>query len=178
MKQIKFKKRNSICKTKRGFTLIESLVAVTILITAILGPMSIASSGIAAATYARDQATAFFLAQEGLEYVRNVRDSNAHARTDWLSGLSACVPGACIIDSPNNTINTCAGTCPAIRYDNATHLYGYDSTFGTTNFTRTINISSTVPDEEIVVSSKVAWKRGALEEKTVILEETLFHWQK
>ena len=175
---MKFKKINKNNAYQRGFTLIESLVAVTILITAILGPMSIAAKGIATAAYARDQAIAFFLAQEGLEYVRNVRDSNSHARVLWLSGLSACVPGACIIDSPNNTINTCAGVCPAIRYDNSTHLYGYDSTFGATNFTRTINISSTVPDEEVVVSSVVTWKSAAFLERTVVLEETLFHWQK
>ena len=161
--------------------MIESLVAITILITAILGPITIASKGIASAGYVRDQTTAFFLAQEGLEYVRNIRDSNAFVTPPggWLSGLSTCVPpGACIIDSPNNTINTCAGVCPAIRYDNSTHLYGYDSTFGATNFTRTINISSTVPDEEVVVSSVVTWKRAAFLERTVVLEETLFHWQK
>ena len=74
MKQIILKQNYIRASTQGGFTLIESLVAITILVTAILGPMTIAATGISSAIYARDQETAFFLAQEGLEYVRNVRD--------------------------------------------------------------------------------------------------------
>jgi prepilin-type N-terminal cleavage/methylation domain-containing protein len=161
-----------------GFTLIESLVAITILVTAILGPMTIAATGISSAIYARDQETAFFLAQEGLEYVRNVRDSNVHAGTDWLSGLSTCASGACLIDSPNNIITACGDTCQAIRHDTNTRLYGYDTAWDATSFIRTISISETVPGEEVVVLSTVAWKRGSLADRAVSLEETLFDWQR
>jgi prepilin-type N-terminal cleavage/methylation domain-containing protein len=64
---------HSITKQK-GFTLVETLVAISILMLAILGPLSIASAGLRNSLYARDQITAFYLAQEGIEYVRYERD--------------------------------------------------------------------------------------------------------
>lgn len=60
----------------KGFTLIETLIAVTVLSFAITGPMYIAQKGIEASIYARDEITASYLAQEAIEYIRFVRDSN------------------------------------------------------------------------------------------------------
>lgn len=62
---------------KTGFTLIETLVAISILLIALTGPLTIAAKGLNTAYYARDQITAFYLAQEGIEYLRNIRDGEA-----------------------------------------------------------------------------------------------------
>lgn len=67
---------------KRGFTLIEAMVAIAIIALAIVGPMYTANSSIVAAELANDQLTASYLAQEGIEYVRTMRDDaylNAYA---------------------------------------------------------------------------------------------------
>lgn len=58
----------------RAFTLVESMVAVTILTLAVAGPLFTAGRAIVAAQTARDQLTASYLAQEGVEYVRALRD--------------------------------------------------------------------------------------------------------
>src|SRR5258708_2821268 len=65
------------CATRvRGFTLLETMVAVTLLAVAIVAPMQLTAQSLASAYYARDEVTAFYLAQEGIEAVRNVRDNN------------------------------------------------------------------------------------------------------
>ena len=61
-------------KTSRGFTLIETLVAVSLLAVVIVAPMSLTTQSLSSAYYARDQMTAFHLAQEAIESVRSVRD--------------------------------------------------------------------------------------------------------
>jgi prepilin-type N-terminal cleavage/methylation domain-containing protein len=67
---------------RRGFTLVETLVAVTILLVVITGPMTIASNGMKNAYYAGDQTTAVYLAQEAIEAVQRLRDNNALAAYD------------------------------------------------------------------------------------------------
>ncbi len=57
-----------------GFTLIETLVAVSIIAIAVTGPLFTASRALVAAQTARDQLIASHLAQEGIEYVRVMRD--------------------------------------------------------------------------------------------------------
>jgi prepilin-type N-terminal cleavage/methylation domain-containing protein len=52
-----------------GYSLVEVLVAISILLLATVGPMTIAVKGIQSSYYARQQATALFLAQEGVEMV-------------------------------------------------------------------------------------------------------------
>ena len=67
--------------TERGFTLVETLVAITILLIVIVGPMTIASRGMQTAFYAGDQTTAIYLAQEGIEHIQRLRDDTALALT-------------------------------------------------------------------------------------------------
>jgi prepilin-type N-terminal cleavage/methylation domain-containing protein len=66
----KFKK-NTI-RTSSGFTLIETLVAIFILVLATTGPLSFAQSGLRASFVARDQVVAFYLAQDAIETIKNL----------------------------------------------------------------------------------------------------------
>ncbi len=134
----------------KGFTLVETLVAIAILSLAITGPMVIAQKGVSSSIYARDEVTAFYLAQEAVEYVRNVRDTNRIAGygSDWLSEFTAanCIDAGggqrCQIngiedfDVPSreseaisecNTLPQQSGvdTCQPISFDSTKNLYGY-----------------------------------------------------
>ena len=79
--------------------------------------MVVASKGLAAALYARDQVIASYLAQESMEVIKNTRDNNLAAGRDWLTG---------IIDSLNCTSST--NPC------DASAITGVDENDGTSSF--------------------------------------------
>lgn len=166
-------------KTKKGFTLIEALVAIAILTISIAGPITIASKGISSSVFARDQITAFYLAQEAVEYVRNKRDENSIKGNDWLDGLSECMgSNICTIDinesEPSNIITQCpGGVCPVLRYDDSTNFYNY-STGDNSIFTRTTNIA-TINAREVSITTTLSWSTGVLG-KTFTVKEHIFDW--
>ncbi|MCA9360544.1 prepilin-type N-terminal cleavage/methylation domain-containing protein [Candidatus Kaiserbacteria bacterium] len=58
----------------QGFSLVETLVAITILLIIIIGPMTISSSTARSTSFASEQVVAYFLAQEGAELAQKARD--------------------------------------------------------------------------------------------------------
>jgi prepilin-type N-terminal cleavage/methylation domain-containing protein len=109
-------------KQTRGFTLLETLVAIAILSMAVGAAFSIASKSLISSFYSRNQTTALFLAAEGLELVRNVRDNVAiynqtHSGTDknWLEPFIA----GCISPTSSCDINP---TAFSTAYNNAGSL--------------------------------------------------------
>lgn len=58
----------------KGFTLVETLVAIAIIMVAITGPFVVTENSINATTVAHDKSIATFLAQEGIEYIHAIRD--------------------------------------------------------------------------------------------------------
>ena len=59
-----------------GFTLVETLVAIAILMIAVAGPLTVAEKGLSASIYARDQLMASYLAQDAMESIKNIVDTN------------------------------------------------------------------------------------------------------
>jgi prepilin-type N-terminal cleavage/methylation domain-containing protein len=182
MKNVSFK--------KAGFTLVEAMVAIAILSLAVTGPMVIAQKGIQSAVYARDQITAFYLAQEAVEYVRNVRDSNRITNSAWLSQLSACMETGsnerCQIDARYAdftnplAIQSCpSGTCSAISFDTVNNVYGYGSgsTWRPTLFTRIVSLDNRISSKEAIVSVTVEWNTALFAPKrTFTIKEYLFNF--
>lgn len=167
----------------RGFTLVESLVAITVLLTAVTGPLTIAAQGIGLANFARQQITAIFLAQEAIEYVRSVRDGNILTDDDpalWLTGLSDCMDGTpCLIDVTQPSVKSCTGgACVPIRFHETSGHYGYSETAGweETPFTREVTITETEEDAEVIVEVRVSWQTGVIS-KDFTVTETLLNWQ-
>src|SRR5688572_14888059 len=96
-------------KASQGFTFVETLVAIAILLMAIAAPLTLGSQGLAASRVARDQVIATYLAQEAIEYARNIRDGNTLAGNPWLQGLEDCIDDICMLDVPAGRIERCTG---------------------------------------------------------------------
>lgn len=180
-----FQKRGLPCGAKRstGFSLVETLVAVGILAVAVIGALSAASSGISLSTLSKDQTIAFYLAQEGVEQVRNIRDENALNGRVWLYGIAEnsndpCYFGeTCYVDVINAPfLNRCdSGGCPTLREDPDTGFYGYNLLWPETNFKRTVELTS-INSHEISILVTVEWSKGVIN-KQFRVRENILDWQ-
>jgi prepilin-type N-terminal cleavage/methylation domain-containing protein len=171
--------------TTAGFTLVETLVAIVILVTAIAGPLTIAARGLQVALIAKDQTTALYLAQDALEYIRYVRDSNRLSGQAWLSGLAQCLSttsgNGCNIDSfSDHPPSPCAGAssqCVVDQYAVSSSGLGYTS--ASTIFTRKILITTPVNGQanEASVVVTVTWSDVGTVAHTVVARENILNWQ-
>lgn len=170
--------RIKIDSTEGGFTIIETLIAITLLVLALGGPMTLASKSLLSSQFSKDQITAYYLAQEAVEMVRYARDTNILEGDSWLSGgISACLNQNCRIDVPLGTVAACAGSgCPVLRKSSSTGLYGYTGSYTPTIFTRTIRMTEVVANREVRLTVTLAWQTGALP-RTLVVEERLLNWR-
>jgi type II secretion system protein I len=179
-----------------GFTLIETLVAVTILAVAIVAPMSLATQSLSAAYYARDQMIAFHLAQEAIETVRAVRDENIlTSEADLLAGIPAGGTPF-VVDSRDNEIVICnqgsPAQCPVLRIPESINdpiFYAYRDVGSTediyitplgwvdTRFRRTIQAELLAGStDEIKVTVTVSWQTGSYQQRSVTIRTNLYRW--
>ncbi len=180
-------KMNSQTGASRGFTFVETLVAISILLMAIAAPLTLGSQGLAASRVARDQVIGTYLAQEAIEYARNIRDSNTLAAQGWLEGLEECIDSACMLDitkSGEDTIESCStdreAGCDPLVFNETMGFYGL-SGGGTkwveTKFTRVLSITlSDSNAHEALLTATVMWKDG-LADRSLSVEESILDWQ-
>lgn len=173
--KITTKDSKHLFRKRAGFTIVEALIAIIILTISIAGPITIASKGMASANFAKDQITAFYLAQEAVEYIRNKRDENNIKSVDWLAGLANCLDGnTCVINAQDNTIVKCINNlCPALKYNDTTGFYSYTSGIDS-NFTRKVNMT-TVNEKEVAITATLSWRTG-FTEKTFTVKEHILNW--
>lgn len=171
--RIKLKSRNS-----GGFTLVETLVAIAIFTVSIVALMSVLGSGISNTNYAKQKIIASYLAQEGIEYMRNMRDANVlygggNGWNNFKSGLAPCnVGNGCSFDTvfPHD-VSICNNPNECKLYINNG---SYNTTTGTdSGFVRKIWATSSA--DEVIIYSKVEWTQGS-GNYNITFSEYLFDW--
>lgn len=173
-----------------GQTLVEALVAIGIVVIALISILNISLSYISLGSQTVERTTAIFLAREGIEIARAIRDSKwLNPNNVWPYGLTN---GNWIINYNDTAFSTVAdnssiGSCTNCKlYLDFNGRYIHTITSTPTPFRRMITIS-TGDDLGVVcpgsgdgcekkIESKVYWtERGRAHQIT--LEERLTNWR-
>lgn len=106
--------------SRKGFTLIETLVAISILVVGVGAVFTAVQSGLSNSSSVRQRMIAMYLAEEGINGIKNLKDSNltniaSGNSSNWLQGIQ----GICSANNPcayditahngNGGVVSCAG---------------------------------------------------------------------
>lgn len=157
----------------KGFTLIEVLAASLIITLGASAAFALVQSTQGLTANAASQLEASYLAQEGMEIVRNIRDSNflkihTGGGGNWQDGLTGC-ESACQADYTSNSLS--AYQDAFLRYESGLYSYaaGADSPFK-----RKIILTPQGADT-LEVAIEVSWQeRGR--EHTLKAATQLYNW--
>lgn len=185
-----------------GFSLVETLVAITILLIVIVGPMSISSSVARSTSFSSEQVVAFFLAQEGAELAQKARDdfilkaflSSSDANynaTPWVDFADDSVTGdfyecftaqGCALEIDDDAAGTvqvmgqCSGTGADCRlfFDDGGNRQAYTHVGAGNELTPYLRVINfeRMGDRSIAVRSRVLWRTGSQRQSQEVEVET------
>jgi len=173
------------CDNENAFTLMEAIVAIFVITTGLVGVLSLVSQTIASSTFSKDKLIAAYLAQEGIEIVRNIRDTEWLKNASWGSDICTSFPcqweadyttTSFLNDCGSPTNYNCHPYSPAdfLRIDSG--FYNYLSG-NSTKFTRKITVNDgPLSGSSLNVKVEVFWQeKGA--PHTVEVQENLYNWK-
>ena len=160
-------------KSGAGFTLIEVLVAALIITIGAGGAFALVQQTTSFTTNARSQFEASYLAQEGMEIVRNIRDTNLlkiHKGLGgtWTDGLVGCEAG-CQADYTQNSLSAYKDTF--LQFSSG--LYSY--TAGINSIYKRKIIITPQGDDVLEVLVEVSWEERN-RSHTVKAATELYNW--
>jgi prepilin-type N-terminal cleavage/methylation domain-containing protein len=188
-------------QNNKGFTLIEMVISIFLLCIAIIGVFSFFSMVLILTSDAGNRLTAAYLAQEGMEITRNIRDSNwlqidNGQDVKWDDGL-ICNTVSCDWQTDYVSKNLFSYTSENYLYFDANNFYVQQATGKKTKFIRKITTSKVTDvngnnDHILMVKVEVSWdeKPNILNfsnpgvagycqlSNCVTTEETLYDWYK
>ena len=140
---------------KRGFTLIEVILAIFIFMVGISTLAVVIEKSVASTAEIKSKLIASYLSQEGIEVARSIRDSNWLAKRDnpdisWDAGLAEGVYEA---DYQSQALSTYSGN---YLNQDGNGFYSYSSGVPTI-FKRKITISEKTANS-LKVSSRIEWE--------------------
>lgn len=170
----------------KGFTLVETLIAITILAIAIVGPFSAIQTAINSSYVARDELVGTMLAQEAIEYVRSIRDDNYLGGRAWMDFPYSCAGASptnfCTVDATQGDFHTTPAAVnaysqvalvPALSLT-TNGLYNQQGQGTATVFKRYVQIT-TVSATESDVKVIVSWTT-AHQQYQVVITDKLYNW--
>lgn len=158
----------------KGFTLVETLVAIILFTIALSALLALVKDSVTSASYLKNEVIGTYLAQEAVDYVRNVRDEIIHSPstpglwTDFLTEVNTkggCKePSWCKLDvySSANTIEPCVSIDCGIM-----DMSGK-------RFQRRITTQE-IGQDALLIKVEISWNNGP-NKRTKILTSSLYNW--
>lgn len=180
----------SLTYSRRGQTLVEALVALSLLTMGFIGIATLLTKSFQLDRTAADETQGTYLAAEGIEVAKNIIDYDVYyglpknnywecsfqlsegQSKDYALAYDTTPPANCAAMSPMGS----ATGDDKLYFDASTSLYSYDNIYTPTDFTRDVDISvpSSSPNE-LDVQSVVTWNNGNLS-NTITLEDHFYSW--
>lgn len=157
--------------SEKSFTLLELIIVIFILSISLGAMVFVVAKMISYSSFNKSKFIAVYLAQEGVELIRNTRDNNWIASQDWLQGFPDCpssIPATwCEVDYNDNllTINN--------RYLKSDPYFNYGSGVDT-KFKRKIYLDKGI--NQFLATVDVSWSDN-LGNHDYVLRERLYNWK-
>ena len=153
----------------RGFTLIETIVAIFLLTVGVVGSFSLMQKVTSFASITSSQLVASYLAQEGIEIIRNIRDTNYLEHQAWDAGIGA---GADFRLDYRSQVFPDAACGSYLSHNGTSYICSADSN---SKFQRQITVEKPVSGK-MVVSVEVSWsERG--NQHLILAQTELYDWR-
>lgn len=154
---------------KKGQLLIESGIAISILVIGLLGIFGLLSRSLSLNNVVSSRYIASNLASEGIEVVKNLIDTNIIQFRPWNQDIST---GSYEVNFASQALEPNQNRF--LLFDSSDNAYNYQNG-QPTFFKRTIEIGN-IGSDEIKVNSKVNWQiRGG--SYSVNVEDHFFNWR-
>jgi len=164
-------------KEKSAFTLIEVITVLFVISLGMVGTLSLISQNIRSQSINEKTMIAYQLAQEGVELIRNIRDTNVNNGFNWLGVLGT--NGDYFMDYTDGRPLRWSSEPTELQIDE-NGMYRYNVVGGVdSGFSRIINIATAPEDEHmdyITVTSNVSWQDHG-KDYNYSLEAQLYNWR-
>jgi hypothetical protein len=169
-------------KEKSGQVLVESIIALSVLLVGFLSLISLLNNSLGLNRVVTENYIATYLAAEGIEYVKNKIDTNIlNPGLPWNHQLN---DGYYELKFNGNDFSleplSSTSSASLLKFDSNNKVYNYNNTFPDTPFKRYIYIENRPPNvrpNEIVVNSVVFWTSRGGGKYEVNLEDHFFDKQ-
>lgn len=163
---------------KPAFTLVEVITVLLVISLGMVGTLSLISQNIRSQSVNEKTMVAYQLAQEGVELIRNHRDTNRNYNDGWRTGMEA--DGVYTMDYTDLEPSILVTQSQGDLYFDSSGMYRHGlMNDSKTGFRRTISIKSAPAAENldyITVTANVSWNDHG-KPYVYSLESQLYDWR-
>jgi len=162
---------------RKGFTLIEFSISLFIVLVGVFGTFTVIQRVSHYSSLNSSKIQAAYLAEEGIEIIRNIRDSNYVRGVDWLEGFPPAGGTSTSLDAGSRRFPdpNCAGKeFLVLNSKSAPYYYTCTADHSKERFQRVILVA---PENPLIVYSTVTWEEKGVSQE-LFIQENFYDWYK